>query len=353
MFRMCVVLLFFSSICTVVVGAPVTVTGHTGGRADIRCTYESGYESNPKYLCKGACKIGNRNIMVKSGSPAKDRRFSLSDNTTARVFTVTITDLRPADAGQYWCGVERTVIDDVYSEILVLVKQDNKTTEVSTTSPFTATPSNFSKTEPYPQSSSITITERKETIPDRHNSSSGSVIYISVGVVIMLVIFLMALMLLCMKRSRKSPRVTQSGLSQQVSVVLLPLNENTAEDFNDHKYEEINKWQHKNKDITTVYTTADRLDDPTIYSTADKPDDPTIYSTADKPDDSTIYSTADKPDNSTIYSTADRLDDPTIYSTADKPDDPTVYSTADKPDDSTIYSTADKPDDPMIYSTAD
>uniref|UniRef100_A0A8C1Y944 Immunoglobulin domain-containing protein n=1 Tax=Cyprinus carpio TaxID=7962 RepID=A0A8C1Y944_CYPCA len=149
MFRMCVVLLFFSSICTVVVGAPVTVTGHTGGRADIRCTYESGYESNPKYLCKGACKIGNRNIMVKSGSPAKDRRFSLSDNTTARVFTVTITDLRPADAGQYWCGVERTVIDDVYSEILVLVKQ--------------AEPSFFSTTETNPQSTSITITDQNKS----------------------------------------------------------------------------------------------------------------------------------------------------------------------------------------------
>uniref|UniRef100_A0A8C2FA49 CMRF35-like molecule 1 n=1 Tax=Cyprinus carpio TaxID=7962 RepID=A0A8C2FA49_CYPCA len=343
MFRMCVVLLVFSSICTVVVGAPVAVTGYSGERVDIRCTYESGYESNPKYLCKDACIYGNRIIMVKSGSPAKDQRFSLSDDRTARVFTVTITELRTADAGQYWCGVEKTVIDDVYSEILLLVKQDNKTTEVSTISTFTATPSNFSTTEPYPQSSNITVTERKETIterketiternetiPDRHNSSAGSVIYISVGVVIMLVIFLMALMLLCMKRSRKSPRVTQSGLSQQVSVVLLPLNEKTAEDFNDHKYEEINKWQHKNKDITTVYTTADRLDDPTIYSTADKPDDPTIYSTADKPDDSTIYSSADKPEDSTIYSTADKPDDSMIYSTADKPDVSTIYSTVD------------------------
>uniref|UniRef100_A0A8C2FBE9 CMRF35-like molecule 1 n=1 Tax=Cyprinus carpio TaxID=7962 RepID=A0A8C2FBE9_CYPCA len=313
---------------SVVVGAPVTVTGHRGESLNIRCTYESGYESNSKYLCKGACKIGNKVILVKSGSPAEDQRFSLSDARTARVFTVTITELRQEDAGQYWCGVERTLID-VYSEILVLVKLENKTTEVSTISTFSTTPSYFSTTEPYPQSSSITITERKETIPDQQNSSAGSVIYISVGVVIMLVIFLMALMLLCMKRSRKSPRVTQSGLSQQVSVVLLPLNEKTAEDFNDHKYEEINKWQHKNKDITTVYTTADRLDDPTIYSTADKPDDPTIYSTADKPDDSTIYSSADKPEDSTIYSTADKPDDSMIYSTADKPDVSTIYSTVD------------------------
>uniref|UniRef100_A0A673FPY4 Immunoglobulin V-set domain-containing protein n=1 Tax=Sinocyclocheilus rhinocerous TaxID=307959 RepID=A0A673FPY4_9TELE len=100
-----------------VAGASVTVIGHRGERADIRCTYESGYESNPKYLCKGECIFGQRNIMVKSGSPAEDQRFSLSDDTTARVFTVTITDLRTEDEGQYWCGVDRTLTDD-YSEIV-------------------------------------------------------------------------------------------------------------------------------------------------------------------------------------------------------------------------------------------
>ncbi|XP_016380313.1 CMRF35-like molecule 1 [Sinocyclocheilus rhinocerous] len=71
--------------------------------------------------------------MVKSGSPAKDQRFSLSDDTTARVFTVTITDLRTEDEGQYWCGVER-ILPDVYSEILLLVKQDKRPAEVTTIS---------------------------------------------------------------------------------------------------------------------------------------------------------------------------------------------------------------------------
>ncbi len=107
---------------SVVVAAPETVTGHRGERFEIRCRYEAGYESYSKYLCKGECMFGNSNIMVKSGSPAEDERFSLTDNTTARVFTVSITDLRTEDEGLYWCAVKRT-LPDVYSEIMLLVKQ--------------------------------------------------------------------------------------------------------------------------------------------------------------------------------------------------------------------------------------
>ncbi|KAK2909441.1 hypothetical protein Q8A67_005278 [Cirrhinus molitorella] len=240
----------------VVVGAAKTVPGHKGEQLDIRCPYKSGYESNAKYFCKGECKIGNKNIMVKSGSIAKDHRFSLTDNKTTRVFTVTITDLRSKDEGQYWCAVEGTVYDG-YSEIMLLVKHDNKTT-VSTISHFTTTPSYFNTTEANLQSTSIIIT-------DHHSSSTGhlkvikcapgdvlhtgSVVYISVGLVIMLIIFLMALMVVCRKRIKKSPKVAQSGNSQQVSVVLLPLNANTAEDIdcNNHSYQEISELHGKGK----------------------------------------------------------------------------------------------------------
>ncbi len=75
-----------------------------------------------KNFYKGKSKYGNAKIMIESGSSAEDERFSLTDNTTARVFTVSITDLRSEDEGQYWCAVERTLTTDVYSEILLLVK---------------------------------------------------------------------------------------------------------------------------------------------------------------------------------------------------------------------------------------
>ncbi|XP_048051294.1 CMRF35-like molecule 5 [Megalobrama amblycephala] len=298
------VLLLFSSICTaVVVGAPDTVTGHRGERVEIRCPYESGYESNSKYFCRGNCLIiGFKNIMVESGSPAKDERFSLTDDKKNRVFTVTITDLRTEDEGKYWCAVKRTFIADIfltdlYSEILLLVKQDNQTTEVSTISPFSNASSYFRTTDLNPQSTSMNHTG--------HAPHSGSVIYVSVGLVIMVIIFFMMLMVWCRKRSKKPPRVTQSGPSQQVPVGLLPLNataEISAEDIdcNDHNYQEISDFQCKNSQNTTIYSTAESPDAPMIYSTAEEPEDPVIYSTAEIPDDPMIYSTAEIPDDPMI-----------------------------------------------------
>uniref|UniRef100_A0A672MDT5 CMRF35-like molecule 8 n=1 Tax=Sinocyclocheilus grahami TaxID=75366 RepID=A0A672MDT5_SINGR len=184
MFSMCVVLLVFSSISTAGVGAPETVTGHRGERVDIRCRYEAGYESNSKYFCKGECIVGFKNIMVKSGSPAEDERFSLTDNTTARVFTVSITDLRTEDTGQYWCGVERTFTDwslrDVYSEIMLLVTEGNS---------FSITPSYFSTAELNPRSSNL-------------SSVAGGL-----GSVLLVLVLCSGTFLILKKRKRKSGTV--------------------------------------------------------------------------------------------------------------------------------------------------
>ncbi|XP_051557811.1 CMRF35-like molecule 1 isoform X2 [Myxocyprinus asiaticus] len=84
-----------------VVGTPTSVFGYRKRRLDIRCLYKFGYETNSKYFCKGECFFQNKNIIIESGSPAEDERFSLTDDTTARVVTVSITDLRTEDEGKY------------------------------------------------------------------------------------------------------------------------------------------------------------------------------------------------------------------------------------------------------------
>ncbi|KAI5623654.1 CMRF35-like molecule 3 [Silurus asotus] len=106
--------------------AVTTVTGYRGRSVQIKCHYESGYEKNNKYLCRGECPPwpATKNISVRSGSPAEDTRFSLYDNTTAKIFTVTITDLRTEDANTYWCVVQQTG-PNIYTELQLLVEIAN------------------------------------------------------------------------------------------------------------------------------------------------------------------------------------------------------------------------------------
>ncbi|KAL7852137.1 hypothetical protein SRHO_G00179220 [Serrasalmus rhombeus] len=90
------------------------------------------YKTSIKYLCRGECSALWRTkvIPVQSGS-AEDQRFSLDDDTAARVFTITITDLRPEDGGRYWCGVKRPQpLPDLYTEILLLVEQGSSADSV-------------------------------------------------------------------------------------------------------------------------------------------------------------------------------------------------------------------------------
>ncbi|XP_056622646.1 CMRF35-like molecule 3 [Triplophysa dalaica] len=193
------VLLLFSCISSAVVG--VQVIGYRGETFNITCPYESGYETNKKYLCKGECGFMNKNIIVESGSPAKDRRFSLIDDTTARVFTVTITDLRTHDVGTYWCGVStslRNVL--INSEIILFVKLDDKSTVQPTKHLVAITPSYFSTSVFNLQSTGIKPT-------DQSLSSTDSISF-AVGLVVVLLVLCSGLFLFLNLWERKCGTVS-------------------------------------------------------------------------------------------------------------------------------------------------
>ncbi|KAL2086334.1 hypothetical protein ACEWY4_017393 [Coilia grayii] len=91
--------------------------------ATFKCPYAKGYQNNSKLLCKGECNSRCKDILIKTEgqSHSKTGRFSVYDNATARVFSVTIANLTAEDSGKFWCGV-RTGVSDVCTEQQLLVR---------------------------------------------------------------------------------------------------------------------------------------------------------------------------------------------------------------------------------------
>ncbi|XP_067258959.1 CMRF35-like molecule 8 isoform X2 [Chanodichthys erythropterus] len=320
------VLLLFSSICTaVVVGAPDTVKGHRGERVMIKCSYEPGYESYSKYFCKGKCTIRNKIIMVKSGSKAKDERFSLTDDKKKRVFTVTITDLRTEDAGQYWCAVERSLpLADLYSEILLKVNQDKKTTEVSTISPFSKTQSSFSTTDLNLQSVTQTESETARTEnttvelhqPTTTMRSDLASVAGGLGSVLLVLTLFSGTILILKKRKKKCGTVQQNvqhNTETDVAAVTSTPNQTPASHLNTHPelstvYATVTKQQHDSNPSHTHSTNQVTDPDCDYYANVKSPD-PTQDSRREL-----IYVTAAHPQNiSTHPQIISRNEAPVLY----------------------------------------
>ncbi|XP_062388583.1 uncharacterized protein LOC134077168 [Sardina pilchardus] len=106
----------------------ISKTGYVAKSAVIECPYDRRFEQYSKYLCSGACVWGSKDMPIKTEAGqtrAINGRFSLHDDTTAGVFTVTITGLTAEDSGQYWCGVKTGFGKyDVYAEVKLNVKKE-------------------------------------------------------------------------------------------------------------------------------------------------------------------------------------------------------------------------------------
>ncbi|XP_047669179.1 polymeric immunoglobulin receptor-like [Tachysurus fulvidraco] len=106
-------------------GASKEVTAYSGGGILIKCKYDTEYKDKQKYFCKGSMpsctgqiKSGDKNQWVNSG------RFSLFDDTKSSEFWVMIRELTVQDTGTYQCGVDRTLVKDIYTPVELKVKED-------------------------------------------------------------------------------------------------------------------------------------------------------------------------------------------------------------------------------------
>uniref|UniRef100_A0A8C1T7G8 Immunoglobulin domain-containing protein n=1 Tax=Cyprinus carpio TaxID=7962 RepID=A0A8C1T7G8_CYPCA len=81
------------------------VSGVTGEHLNITCHYENKLKNDVKFICKSSStSLCEKSATKVSSEINSNGRFSLRDNESAGVFTVTITDLTEEDSGIYWCG---------------------------------------------------------------------------------------------------------------------------------------------------------------------------------------------------------------------------------------------------------
>uniref|UniRef100_A0A3Q3B931 Immunoglobulin subtype domain-containing protein n=1 Tax=Kryptolebias marmoratus TaxID=37003 RepID=A0A3Q3B931_KRYMA len=70
----------------------------------IPCLYEAKYRDNVKYLCKGYT-WASCSYEIKTNTPQNSQIYSISDDKTQTIFTVTIKELADKNT-YYWCIVE-------------------------------------------------------------------------------------------------------------------------------------------------------------------------------------------------------------------------------------------------------
>ncbi|XP_059409343.1 CMRF35-like molecule 5 [Carassius carassius] len=176
----------------------LTFTAHEGGKVEIQCPYEAKYEEYKKYLCRGECPIVIKDKLIESESAAKDKRFSLSDNKTTHIFTVTITDLRTEDRGQYWCGVKTGFGSyDYKREIYLEIKHERMSPKPS------ATTASFHTNKPV-----TADTESDRTVTSSSSSSSSVLMLFSdftsiVNMSVMGILMVFGFLLLIYNRFRR------------------------------------------------------------------------------------------------------------------------------------------------------
>ncbi|XP_016112657.1 CMRF35-like molecule 2 [Sinocyclocheilus grahami] len=189
----------------------ISVTGYSGGRINITCKYERKYTDKAKYFCKGhnpGCsdliKTEDKDKWVDSG------RFSLYDNTSAAVFTVTIINLSEEDSGTYQCGVDIRISKDSYTEVKLNVLTD---TDVPKATPSLLPSSSTPPSSSSSSSSSVFKTTTSNFTSESPNMLKGSSLIIPLVLVLLVLIIVCVLLLFLYKKhhSRGGDLSSQTG----------------------------------------------------------------------------------------------------------------------------------------------
>ncbi|XP_041961180.1 polymeric immunoglobulin receptor-like [Alosa sapidissima] len=103
------------------------VEGYAGSSIIIKCKYKDEHRDQNKYFCKddaiGGKYLCDTQIQTEGNKGWQTKgRFSLYDNTDGGFLKVIMRNLTKSDEGKYWCGVQKTFLDD-YTEVNLKVKE--------------------------------------------------------------------------------------------------------------------------------------------------------------------------------------------------------------------------------------
>uniref|UniRef100_A0A3B4WUL8 Immunoglobulin V-set domain-containing protein n=1 Tax=Seriola lalandi dorsalis TaxID=1841481 RepID=A0A3B4WUL8_SERLL len=95
---------------------------HEEGSVSIPCPYDSKYQNNLKYICRGRQPSICLQTAVVTSNRKLNGKFTLTGDEESGNFTVTITNLAQKDSGWFLCGVERNNRLGVFSAVKLEVK---------------------------------------------------------------------------------------------------------------------------------------------------------------------------------------------------------------------------------------
>ncbi|XP_073329865.1 uncharacterized protein [Pagrus major] len=185
--------------CLLYVGASINVEGFERGEVSFQCRHRLAWK-NHKYLCKDPCEVPEDILVtVESGRRAESGNIILVDSGDG-AFTVTFSQLQLSDSGRYWCGVDRPGFDS-YTRVQLTVKEAvaSETTIISELSP-TWTYQNISNSTLLTPATNLSTASNYTDRVDQ-NISTGTVLYATIGAVVMLTIWVLVI---CFRKHRKN-----------------------------------------------------------------------------------------------------------------------------------------------------
>ncbi|RXN38011.1 polymeric immunoglobulin receptor-like protein [Labeo rohita] len=158
----------------------ITHEASVGGSASISCKYIR--NQNQGFFCRG----DQPDICVRDGVRVSSKnsingRFSLTDETSAGVFTVNISNLTAEDSGKYWCAEENSG-SFILTEVQLHVKGEMTTSD---------TKRKMSQDKENPE---MTTSDTKtETSQDKEKPGFSAIVVVSVGLILLALVIVFIL----------------------------------------------------------------------------------------------------------------------------------------------------------------